>query len=390
MPLLAKKEMCTGCTACWAICPRGCIDMVPDENGFLFPKINDKNCVDCGLCVKTCPVLSEHTLPKRMPRAYAAYSNRNEIRTRSSSGGMFSEFAISILRHGGVVFGAAYDKDFRVIHTCVETEEQLQKLCGAKYAQSDLGESFSQVKKCLELGQWVLFSGTPCQVAGLKAFLKKEYDRLITVDFVCHGIPSPNVWKKYVNYRAEIDASGEFPSQINLRSKETGWSRYEYSCRFEYPCGTVHLEKSSESVYMELFVGNCINRQACAVCKFKGVQRCSDITLGDFWGVWDIVPDMDDNRGTSVVLIQSACGEQLLKHRESGCILRQVSLEQASCQNQSMLESSTENSKRKKILALARTGDFKACAKVLNKGEGGLGTIFLRKLKELIKKGTLV
>lgn len=361
MPLLAKKELCTGCTACWAICPRGCIDMVPDENGFLFPKINEDNCVGCGLCVKTCPVLSERTLPERMPRAYAAYSNRNEIRTRSSSGGIFSELAISVLRHGGVIFGAAYDKAFRVIHTCVEAEEQLQPLCGAKYAQSNLGATFPQVKERLEQGQWVMFSGTPCQVAGLKTFLKKEYNNLITVDFVCHGIPSPTAWQQYVKHRAEADALGEFPSQINLRSKETGWSRYGYSCRFEYPSGTVHSEKSSESVYMKLFVGDCINRQACSACEFKGVQRCSDITLGDFWGVWDIVPEMDDNKGTSVVLIQSEKGQDLWNKISDKIKFKEVSHEQASQQNPSMLGSSKANPKREEVLNQIREGQIEKC-----------------------------
>lgn len=385
MPALAAKEYCTGCTACASACPRGCITMAADENGFLCPVIDAERCVSCGLCEKSCPVMNPVDVLKREPNAYAAYSKDEQARLSSSSGGVFTEIAKAVLQRGGVVFGAAYNERFEVVHICVEDESDLAKLRGAKYAQSDLCGVFAQIEQRLDKEIMVLFSGTPCQVAGLKRFLRKDDPNLVTVDFVCHGVPAPVAWKKYVQYRAGQDNQGTFPAAVNLRSKETGWSRYQYSNAFEYSNGRRHVESSSESLYMKLFVGDYINRTSCANCRFKGYSRWSDLTIGDFWGIWDIAPQMDDNKGTSVVIIQTRKGETLFDQIKERCIFQTVSLEEASAQNQSMLKSAPGNARREAALKLVRTGDFEKCEELFAAPKDCFSKKILRKLRSLLR-----
>ena len=261
---------------------------------------------------------------------------------------------------GGAVYGAAYNEQFDVVHICAESETELARLRGAKYVQSDLGNTLAGVKSRLEKGQQVLFSGTPCQVAGLKSFLQKDYNNLCTVDFVCHGVPSPAVWREYVKYRAQQDNGGRLPTFINMRSKETGWSRYRYSNLFHYQNGSYRV-RSDESLFMKLFVGDFISRESCANCHFKGFNRCSDLTIGDFWGIWDIAPEMDDDAGISVILCQSARGAELLNEITENLILREVRLEEASQYNSSILTSSPANPKRQTALDTIKKGNIAEC-----------------------------
>lgn len=361
MMQLCDRSLCTGCTACFSICPAGCISMVADDHGFLFPVIDTAGCTGCGLCERICPITTPLTLSTNCSKAYAAYSTNETVRMQSSSGGIFTELAKVVLEEGGVVFGAAYNEQFDVTHIYVDAEEDLGKLRGAKYAQSDLRGIFPEVKTKLDRGQTVLFAGTPCQVAGLKAFLRADYKNLLTVDFVCHSVPSPMAWRKYVKYRAQADNNGIFPSQINLRSKATGWSRYHYSNQFNYTNGNIHTERSGESLYMKLFVGGFISREACADCHFKGYHRVSNLTLGDFWGIWDIAPEMDDDKGTSVLLVHSNKGYAILERIKNNLRLQEVSLQEASAQNQAMLTASKANSNRPEVLACIREGKWSEC-----------------------------
>lgn len=356
-----ERLRCTGCTACASGCPKSCITMTADENGFLYPAIDTEGCVDCGLCEKSCPVINPLEMPENEPLAYAAYIKDEAVRKESSSGGVFTELAKVVLAEKGAVFGAAYNHQFEVVHICVENEEGLKHLRGAKYAQSDLQGIFSEVKRRLDCGQKVLFSGTPCQVGGLKAFLRKDYGNLWTVDFVCHSVPSPMAWQEYVKYRAQTDNDGTLPASINLRAKHTGWSRYQYSNLFQYESGASHTAKSGESLYMKLFVGGYINRESCANCQFKGYSRVSDLTIGDFWGIWDIAPEMDDNKGTSVVLVQSLRGAELFELIADRLITKPLSTEEASRQNGAMLRASQPNPRRADALSAIRSGDFGAC-----------------------------
>lgn len=387
MPKLAEKQYCTGCTACASICPKGCIAMVPDENGFLCPVVDAETCVGCGLCEKSCPVLTPLDTTAALPRAYAAYSKDEIIRLESSSGGVFAEIARSVLKDGGAVFGAAYNERFEVCHICVETECDLAGLRGAKYAQSDLRGVFAQVKERLDRGQQVLFSGTPCQVGGLMTYLRKPYENLLTVDFVCHSVPSPMAWQAYVTYRAQQDNGGNLPESINLRSKETGWSRYQYSNLFEYADGKKYTARSDESLYMKLFVGGYINRESCTNCQFKGYKRVSDLTIGDFWGIWDIAPEMDDNKGTSVVLVQSEHGAKMMERLKDKLVQKSVTLKEASQQNGAMLNPMASNNLRTEALDYIRAGEISVCAKWFDSSKPTIMRNACNTVKRILRRG---
>lgn len=356
LPNLASNHLCTGCTACASVCPKACIVMSADDDGFRYPMIDESACVGCGLCEKVCPVLGD-SRPDHKPTAWAAMSRDTGIRLESSSGGIFTELARHILAQGGAVFGAVYGEDFRVEHHCAETEADLSPMRGAKYAQSDLDGIFSNIKHRLDQGQRVLFSGTPCQVEGLLSFLRKPCENLVTLDFVCHSVPSPLAWQEYIHSLGDVQT-------INLRAKDTGWSRYGYCHRIGNSRGEIRLIPNSDSLYMKLFVGNYITRHSCAHCRFKGYARRSDLTIGDFWGVWDSHPDMDDDRGTSVVLVQSEQGKVLWDAVRPGMIVRQVSLQDAAAQNPAMLESSPEAQDRDTVMTRIRSGDLIGCAEL--------------------------
>lgn len=349
MPKLAEFDRCTGCTACAAVCPKGCITMQPDADGFCHPVIDESSCVGCGLCEKVCPVLNPVELT-HTPTAWAAWTGDDDSRMASTSGGVFPELAREIHRQGGAVFGAAYDEHFRVVHICAEKEQDLNRFRGAKYAQSDLTGIFAEVKKRLDAGQKVLFSGTPCQVLGLKAFLRKEYDDLLTADLVCHSVPSPLAWEKYLQYIS----GGKELSSVNLRCKDTGWSRYRYSNRFDFSDGSHRMDGSGESLYMKLFVGGYITRPSCESCPAKGHARVSDLTLGDFWGIWNSHPELDDDRGVSLVLAQTEKGLAALARLEK----QAVSLEEATRENPAVIRTAAPNPKRPEAMALVREGRF--------------------------------
>lgn len=238
---LCKTELCTGCAACANSCPKQCIQMLTDTEGFLHPVVDEARCVDCGACQKDCPIL--HPLARNSETAaYAAVCKSDDIRRESTSGGVFSLLCQWVFDRSGVVFGAAFTDDFSVEHRCVRSMDELPVLRTAKYTQSRVGDSFQQVKKLLDDGQYVLFSGTPCQIGGLQAFLGRKYEKLILVDLVCHGVPVPSVWVRYIDYRRETDAPDSALASINLRSKETGWPGY--SVCFDYQNGTYYSAKT--------------------------------------------------------------------------------------------------------------------------------------------------
>lgn len=385
LPKLADKTLCTGCTACSSVCPQQCITLIEDNEGFAYPQINSDLCVECHLCEKVCPILNKKDIDVVIRKAYAAISSDDFMRNESSSGGIFSELALVILKSGGVIFGASYEKNGAVKHICVDKSESLWQLRGAKYSQSYLGNTFIEVKKQLELGRNVLFSGTPCQVAGLKAYLRRDFDNLFCIDFICHGIPSPMVWREYVKYRSLIDNDGNLATKINLRNKETGWSRYSYSVKFDYSNNKKYMCKNNSDQYMQLFVNDYILRKSCSNCQFKGYDRISDITLGDFWGIWDIDSSMDDNKGTSLVLTHSKKGEQLFRSILNRIHYKPVTLEQASKTNPSLLYSSEHKEVRNQLLEEIRNAGFQGAQRYVQQ-ERQNGISFKGKLHEIILK----
>lgn len=301
-----KKECC-GCTACQNICPVRCIEMVEDIEGFLYPEIDEEKCIHCHKCEIVCPIRNKENI-SGVTETYIGYIKNEEIRRRSSSGGIFTALAEWMLEQGGVVIGAAFDESFQVHHIVVEIKEELEKLRGSKYVQSNLKSIYPTVKQYLQDGRKVMFSGTACQIAGLKKYLKNEnVEQLYTVDVLCHGVPSPKVWRMYLADKVKTYSSQIV--RINLRDKKNGWNNYSVCIQFDNR--KEYCNPFFQDQYTKMFLDNLDLRPSCYDCKFKCFPRMSDITIGDCWGIESIKPEMDDNNGTSVIIINSYKGKML-------------------------------------------------------------------------------
>ena len=304
---IKEKSQCCGCTACSSICPKKAIVMKQDEEGFMYPIIDKSKCVNCGLCDKVCPVknVKEEEFEQK---AYIVNNKDDEIRKDSTSGGAFTPIAEYVLNRGGVVFGAAFDKNYNVAHTYVDNKENLTILRGSKYVQSFLGDTFKQVKDFLNDNRMVCFSGTPCQIEGLKKFLQKDYKNLITVDVMCHAAPSPLVWKKYLNYELS-KLKGKKIKKVLFRDK----SKYGY----KYSTMTIKTDKDEYSKgvesdpYLRAFFGDLSDRPSCYDCKFKKQCHVSDFTIWDCFVVDNFDKNLDDDKGTSRILINTENGRNI-------------------------------------------------------------------------------
>ena len=310
---ITDKTNCCACTACSQICPQQCITMEVDWEGFKYPHVDTDLCVNCRLCEKVCPYLHPYPVPKEKPTSFACKTKDADLRENSSSGGLFTVLASKIIHEGGVVFGARFDDNWRVIHDYTETEDGLAVFRGSKYVQSDICNSFSQVKKFLKDGRKVLFCGTPCQVAGLSHFLEKKYDDLLMVDFVCHCVPSPKVWEKYLQ---ELSKDCKIVS-ISFRDKSQGWAEFGLAISGEIQSAVsnqcVVLTKSShhENLYMKAFLSNLIVRPGCTNCPARHYTSGADVTIADCWGINEYHPDLNDNLGMSLALLHTDKGKAL-------------------------------------------------------------------------------
>ena len=304
---ILNKENCTGCSACANICPRGCIKMAADCEGFLYPAVNEEMCMDCGLCENVCPMLHK---PKQHDifAVYGAKNKSDAVRLTSSSGGMFTLFAEEILKQGGVVVGAALDDRLMVQHIIVDKYAELAKLRGSKYVQSEIGSVYSEVRKLLRSGRKVLFSGTPCQIAGLKGYLVQAFTNLLTIDVVCHGVPSPKVYRKHLSELAQ--EAGEPVREVRFRDKGQGWKRGETLFFTEHQRFGASKRKET---YMRLFLNNISIRPSCGECAFNNKRSLADITIADYWGVDKQFPEFDDDKGVTLVLVNSKAGGELLE-----------------------------------------------------------------------------
>ena len=327
---------CCGCASCRNICPKSAISMEEDSEGFCYPSVNDTLCIECGLCRKACPILEEPAKNKYL-KTYGGYASNEKEQMSSSSGGVFALLARQVLRCGGYVCGAAFSADFSVKHIIINSEDELYRLKGTKYVQSEIGTCFSEIKELLQSGNKVLFSGTPCQVAGLKLFLGKEYELLITVDLICHGVPSPLVWQKYLG---EI-SKGEEISEVNFRHKDENGSRIKIVHGGQTLC-----EKNTENTYLQGFLKNYYVRPSCFNCRFKGFQRCSDITLGDFWGVIEYHPNFSNGKGTSAILVHSTKGQMILDQLADALQIIEVPQKELELWNENLLMSAEESAFR--------------------------------------------
>lgn len=333
---IVDKHHCSGCETCIQACPQQCMFFEEDTEGFSYPMVDKANCIDCGLCEKVCPVLNQ--ADERMPlKVYAAKNRDEQELLNSSSGGIFILLAKAVIKKSGVVFGARFDDNWNVVHAYAETEESVKAFMGSKYVQSRIGNTYKEAKAFLDEGRQVLFSGTSCQIAGLQHFLRKEYDNLLTVDVICHGVPSPKVWRMYLDEmkrnackggnsvlsplthrfskRENIGGAMQIKS-ISFRDKRLDWKKYCFTLTLaedaadgkQNTASLSHIHK--EDPFMKVFLQNINLRPSCYHCPAKGGRSRSDVTIGDFWGIENVLPSVDYNHGVGLMMINTLRGEE--------------------------------------------------------------------------------
>lgn len=323
MVKIDDKRKCCGCSGCVEVCPKQCISFEEDKEGFRYPKVDLNRCIECGLCEKVCPVIN-NSEPQKVTSVFAASNQDDYIRETSSSGGVFTYLAQQVLDAEGIVYGAAYDDNWEVSHIGIENAEDLHKLRSSKYLQSRIGTTYIKIRENLNRGRKVLFSGTPCQVAGLKRFLRKEYDDLYCVDFICHGVPSPKVWRRYLRELIDkgiIGADVKSIKSVDFRSKQPNWlfSRIEIDSELGcYAC------QKDDDPYFKAFNMNVTIRPICYECPFKGGKSESDLTIADFWGIKKLDPEVYNDKGVSMIIDYGKNKFDLsglnLKYENEGCI----------------------------------------------------------------------
>ena len=333
MVLLENRDACTGCGACANVCPKKAIFLLPDERGFYYPQLDADKCIDCGLCKRVCLIGRKKELetPDFSVEVYAAYAKDDFIRRQSSSGGVFSILALEILRQGGIVYGAAFDENFNVTHIGVRTEEDLAKLRGSKYVQSFISDTlYREIKQELENGVSVLFSGTPCQVAGLKLFLQKSYSNLLLVDLICHGVPSPKVFSEYLK---DLEKKYGKITSYKFRDKHRSWKWPNVEFYTSDDCHRIYYGLDS---FINLFNKSTV-RNSCYQCEFANSERISDLTIGDFWKYKSSETMPDDDRGMSCVLCNSAKGTKFFLELPKALFFEKRKLEEVEAGNPRLL-----------------------------------------------------
>lgn len=316
--MIKFDKRCTGCAGCEQACPNGAISM-NIINGFLYPQVDEKLCVDCGLCDHICHY-DKGIANQFAKKAYAVKNKSIDIVKKSSSGGMFYTLAKYVIENGGVVCGASFDSDLHLEYDFADNINNLDKLLTSKYVQCDVNGSFKKVKEFLKHGKKVLFCGTPCIVNGLQNYLQKPSPNLILVDFICHGIPNPKFFEKHVK-----ELEKKYKSKLisfNFRHKKNGWE--DYYIRLEFENGKSILKPAADDPYMKLFLEDVILRDSCYNCNSRGDRRYSDITIADFWGINESYPDLYDKNGVSLVIVNSKTGQDILNNISDSIIYNQV------------------------------------------------------------------
>lgn len=376
---IKDKSLCSGCFACASRCPVKAIKMIQDKEGFFYPQIDMLKCIDCGLCDRVCPYLhSEENNEKNFKRSnvqktYGAYNNNSDIREISSSGGIFGAIAKFTLGKGGVVFGAAFDDNFGVEHIYVENEKDLPLIIGSKYAQSKIGSSYIDAERFLKSGRIVLFAGMACQIEGLKAYLGKEYENLITVDLICMGVPSPMVWDKYLS----VYFKREDIKYINFKDKSIGWNRF---CVRIDTNNKSFTEVGMKNKFMRCMFEGLTLRPSCHSCPYKKAYRTSDITLADCWGAEKLVSkEMIDNRGLSTIVVHSKKGLEVVEGISSELKISETNFDRALENNENMYSCAKANGLRGFFLWGMRTLSPRLMFKVF-------GSNFYFKLRRKLKK----
>ncbi|MBQ4392661.1 MAG: Coenzyme F420 hydrogenase/dehydrogenase, beta subunit C-terminal domain [Prevotella sp.] len=340
---ITEKHNCCGCGACSQVCPQRCIEMVADNEGFLYPEVNSEDCIHCGLCEKVCIYRQHH--PERLPiQTLAAYCLDEGLRLNSSSGGIFTILAEHTIRNDGIVFGVCFDSQWNAVFDYVENYHDLGKFRGSKYVQAKIGNAYKECESFLKKGRPVLFTGTPCQIGGLKLYLRQDYPNLLTCDIICHGVPSPKVWQSYLSdvRRRETSKAADRRSlekvsfcssqntlplikDINFRDKSDGWKKFRFVLTFTEVSPEDKRSSVSSSprtlsepfynnIYMKAFLQNLDLRPSCHHCAAKRGRSLSDLTIADFWGIQDVCPQMDDDKGTGLLMINTLRGKQSLNY----------------------------------------------------------------------------
>ena len=393
MNLKCSTNNCTGCMACYNSCPQNAIDMIENEEGFLYPNINQEKCINCNLCNNNCPEIERKSIAKKeKTTVYACWSKDENIRLASTSGGLGHILANYFIENEGRVYGAAFNEDMIVQHICAEKVEDLKRIQGSKYVQSKIGDCLKKIKNDLELGREVLFVGTPCQVNGLNFFLKKKYPNLLTCDFVCHGVPSPLVYKRWKEY-----LENKYSSKMReyyFRDKKTGWNIFNEKAIFEN--GKTYEKNNLLDPYLRGFLREIFLRKSCHLCQYTSVQRYSDITLADFWGYMPKTSaEKDYDEGVSMVLINTEKGEEYFEKVKDKVIFFPRSLEEAVRGNRALREPFPESPKRKEFWMNFQKEDFEDLIKtymypekltVREKFIVLVGRKTMKKLRILLKK----
>lgn len=397
-----SHEECTGCNACVQVCPKLCIEKVASSDGFVYPKVDILKCVNCGRCLQVCP--TRMPLCSRTPLfCYAAYNKEDKRRNQASSGGIFIEIANYIIDKHGVVFGAVFDEDWNVIHTVAETMEQVFPMMGSKYVQSDTLNTFTKCKEMLDAGRYVLFTGTPCQIAALNKYIHSDYPNLITMDFVCHGVPSPGLWSQYLSEVTHSNAAVKAADgkntvlnsslnamslirDIKFRDKTDGWEKFRFVVRKK---SASKADQNSvllsdiyyKNPYMKGFLNDLYLRDSCYHCPARAFSSGSDITVGDLWGVNKLgLQNMNDHRGLSIVTVNSSKGNLVLKAICNNLVLHELTYEEAILSNSNLVSSS-----EKKVQLIAKFEANRQTMSLIDAIEHTLHVGFLEKILVKIK-----
>ena len=325
---ICKQEHCTACETCRSACPTGAISMKPNEKGFLYPVIDEHKCIDCDVCENICPAnvtedVNENQIDKKV---FAAWIKDKNIRKESSSGGIFSAIADYVLNKGGVVFGARWTDDLSVVLDYCTDREGLRKFRGSKYVQGRIEDNYKKAKEFLDNRKIVLFSGTPCQIAGLKSYLRKDYSNLITIDLICHGVPSPMVFRDYIQYMEK--QHNDKVTSVSFRYKKPAWSSCSVYIKFEHVKS--YINSTQIDPYFIGFDGNFYLRDSCLQCKYANLNRMGDITIADFWGYrasnWKM---RDFYKGCSVIILNTQKGSDVFDNVSNNMIFEKKTIDDA-------------------------------------------------------------
>lgn len=378
--LFENKSECCGCTACMNICPNKAIRMKIDEEGFLYPVIDKEKCIECGLCKKVCALQNGYNIENRLEKVevYATKNKSDIVRMHSSSGGLFYTLSKNVLNKNGVVYGCIFDDNFHAIHIRTDNMDGIKKMMGSKYSQSELGNVYNNVKKDLKNGKLVLFTGTPCQVAGLNKFLKdKDNSKLILVDLICHGTPSPQLFQDYIKF-LEKTKKKKIKGYYH-RSNKISWQQHTENVVYEG--GKEDYTSRLSQTWKRIFYSDLCLRPSCYSCKYTNTKRPGDITIGDFWGIEQYDKEFVDKKGVSLVLINTTKGQKLFKEISNDLLINKRKIEEAIVKNPQLKQPiNISINERKKFWSDYKNNGFKYIA---NK-YGGYNNI--GKLKNLIKR----